>query len=247
MGIGTSWAWPRGGLEIQCGIANDPNDIELYLAEPNPAAWNSIYFDCTYTDWIVSVDDSGPGLFLIGDLQAPGWGMDLWYNGAWYDMWVYGDIYATGTKFFAEEDPTDPTKVIVYSTLEGPEAGTYVRGSAELVNGEAVIFLPEHFSKVTAAEGLTVVLTPVGEWRQLYVVEKSTSHIVVREATGQDGTFDYLVQGIRTGHEDYQVVRDRAELPVMEAGERGAPRWPEFLNLDVPQGGGKEERTPPTG
>jgi len=114
-----------------------------------------------------------------------------------------------GTGYFAEDDPRDATKEIVYSCLEGPEAGTYVRGTAHLVNGEAVVNLPEDFGLVTSDEGVTVQLTPVGQWLQLYVVEKGTQRFIVREANGKNGQFDYLVQGVRKGHENYQVIRDK--------------------------------------
>lgn len=122
---------------------------------------------------------------------------------------VIGDLMATGTKSFVKAHPTDPAKEIVYVSLEGPEAGTYIRGTAKLVNGEAVINLPEHFSLVTNDEGLTVQLTPRGEWLQLYLVKTSTKQIIVREASGKSGQFDYLVQGIRKGFENHQVIRDK--------------------------------------
>ncbi len=76
-----------------------------------------------------------------------------------------------------------------------------------LQSGEAIIELPEHFSEVTSEQGLTVQLTPLGEWLQLYIVEKNTKRIIVREATGKDGSFDYLVQGIRKGYENFEVIR----------------------------------------
>ena len=41
-----------------------------------------------------------------------------------------GNQTITGTKSFVEPHPTDPTKVIRYVSLEGPEAGTYFRGRA---------------------------------------------------------------------------------------------------------------------
>jgi hypothetical protein len=110
---------------------------------------------------------------------------------------------------FVEDHPQDPTTEIVYVCLEGPEAGTYIRGTAQLINGEAVINLPEHFSFVTNDEGLTVQLTPVGEWLQLYVVEKGAQQFIVREANGKSGRFDYLVQGVRKGYENHQVIRDK--------------------------------------
>jgi hypothetical protein len=99
--------------------------------------------------------------------------------------------------------------VIAYASLEGPEAGTYLRGEAQLVSGEAVIVLPEHFALVTSEEGLTVQLTPIGEWLQLYVVELSPQRLVVREAQGKDGRFFYLIQGVRKGYEDFQPVQEK--------------------------------------
>ncbi len=82
-------------------------------------------------------------------------------------------------------------------------------GTAQLVNGEAVIELPEHFGLVTAEEGLTVVLTPLGEWLQLYVVQKRTKQLIVREVRGKTGQFDYLVQGVRKGYEDHRVIQEK--------------------------------------
>jgi len=125
-------------------------------------------------------------------------------------MTVNGDftVAGGGTKNFAIVDPTDPSSSIYYAALEGPEAGTYYRGSAETVGGQAVIDLPGYFSKITESEGLTVQITPLGGWHQLYVVSKSPSQIVVGAADGGDGLeFDFFVQGIRLGYSDYQVER----------------------------------------
>jgi hypothetical protein len=125
------------------------------------------------------------------------------------DLRVEGDLFKGGTNHFIEDHPQDPAKEIVYASLEGPEAGTYIRGTAQLVNGEAVINLPEHFSLVTSDEGLTVQLTPAGEWLQLYVVKKSTQRIIIHEVNDKNGQFDYLVQGVRKGYENHQVIRDK--------------------------------------
>jgi hypothetical protein len=125
------------------------------------------------------------------------------------DALVQGDLFVTGTKQFVHQHPIDSSKEVVYVSLEGPEAGTYVRGTAELLDGRAEIALPEHFALVTSEEGCTVQLTPIGKWLQLYVVEKSVSRIVVQEATGRNGQFDYFVQGVRSGYEAHRVFRDR--------------------------------------
>jgi hypothetical protein len=137
-----------------------------------------------------------------------------------------GNIFKTGAVAFVVDHPNQPGSQIVYVSLEGPEAGTYIRGTAQLINGQAVINLPEHFSLVTSSDGLTVQLTPVGDWLQLYVVSKSTSQIIVREAQGRNGTFDYLVQGVRKGYENYEVVRPKLDV-TFNALSQPAPPQPE--------------------
>ena len=118
------------------------------------------------------------------------------------------DLRVTRTKNFVQAYPNDANKEIVYTSLEGPEVGTYVRGTAELINGQAEIILPEHFALITSEDGCTVQLTPLGEWLQLFVVEKSVRRLVIGEANGRSGQFDYLVQGVRAGYEDHRVIRN---------------------------------------
>ncbi len=122
---------------------------------------------------------------------------------------VTGNFTVTGgTKNFAVIDPVDSKRAIYFAALEGPEAGTYFRGTAKMKGGEAVIELPGYFSRVTEAERMTVQLTPVGNWGQMYVAEKSPTRLVVRAAPGTtDLEFDFLVQGVRKGYLDYEVER----------------------------------------
>jgi hypothetical protein len=71
-----------------------------------------------------------------------------------------------------------------------------------------VIELPGYFSRVTEPEQLTVQLTLVGRWGQIYVAEKSPERLVIRAAPGTaDLEFDFLVQGVRKGYLDYEVER----------------------------------------
>jgi len=122
---------------------------------------------------------------------------------------VPGDFTVSGTKNFAVVDPTDSKKALYYTALEGPEAGTYFRGSAKTVNGEVVITLPDYFANLTETERMTVQLTPVGGWGQLYVASKSPDKIVIKSAAKDSGDleFDYLVQGVRKGYLNYKVER----------------------------------------
>ena len=86
---------------------------------------------------------------------------------------ITGSLTATGTKSFAVVDPGDARQAIYYAALEGPEAGTYFRGTARTSGDEAVIDLPDYFARITEPERLTVQLTPLGSWGQLYVAEKT--------------------------------------------------------------------------
>jgi hypothetical protein len=122
---------------------------------------------------------------------------------------VVGSLNVTGTKNFVEAHPTDPTKEIVYAAMEGGEPGTYVRGTAELVNGQVVIDLPEHFGLVTSDKGLTVQLTPRGEWLQAYVVSVTPQKLVLGEGQRKSGKLDYWVQGVRKTQVDFAPIRTR--------------------------------------
>ncbi|MCA9291702.1 MAG: collagen-like protein, partial [Phycisphaerales bacterium] len=118
---------------------------------------------------------------------------------------VYGDL-----KSFRVPNPLNPAEDIWYASLEGPEAAMYVRGRALLVAGEARITLPEHFSVLAAADGLTVLLTPRSrDSRGLAVLESSPSSFTVAELMSGTGTyeFDWEVKAVRRDHQGYEAVR----------------------------------------
>jgi len=124
---------------------------------------------------------------------------------------VPGNFTVSGVKNFAVVDPTDSKQALYYTALEGPEAGTYFRGSAKTVNGEVIIVLPDYFTKLTESERMTVQLTPVGGWGQLYVASKSPEKLVIKTSKDTaDLEFDYLVQGVRKGYLNYEVERKGA-------------------------------------
>ena len=122
------------------------------------------------------------------------------------------DLRVDGCKFFVQQHPTDETKEITFASLEGPEAGVYVRGEGQLQDGKAVIELPESFRLVASEEGLTVQLTPIGGWLKLYVVELTPERLVVREADDSNARFYYLVQGVRKGYEGFEPIQSKPEL-----------------------------------
>jgi hypothetical protein len=118
---------------------------------------------------------------------------------------VFGD-----TKSFRMDNPNQPNTEIWYASLEGPEAAAYIRGTAQLVNGQATIQFPDHFLAVASPDGLTIQLTPLSADSQgLAVVRKSLEGIQVQELNKGTGSyeFDFLVMAIRQGYEDYEVIQ----------------------------------------
>ncbi|MEO1313154.1 MAG: LamG domain-containing protein, partial [Pseudomonadota bacterium] len=77
------------------------------------------------------------------------------------DITVAGDLVAN-VKFFRIPHPLDATADLVFGSLEGPEAGVYFRGEAQLEDGSAKITLPPYFEALTRVEGRTVQLTAKG-------------------------------------------------------------------------------------
>ena len=141
----------------------------------------------------------GSSTGVAPDMMQPPWA-----------VFAFGNLGANGTKHFVEPHPSDPRKVILYSSLEGREVGTYFRGTARVVNREAVIEIPEDFRIVTDDEGLTVQLTPIGAASSMYVESKDLNRIVVKSS--RDVTFDYLVQGVRRAFKDLAPVRNGYEF-----------------------------------
>lgn len=133
-----------------------------------------------------------------------------------YGVYANGNLGATGTKTFVEPHPTDASKVIKFVSLEGPEAGTYFRGTASTRGGVCVIEVPEPFRMVTDEEGLTVQVTTVGSGAHAWVESESLERIVVRATA--DTRLHYLVQGVRKAYRDFQPV-----VP----GDEFMPRSPE--------------------
>jgi hypothetical protein len=148
---------------------------------------------------IVASGFLGSALGIAGDNALPPWG-----------VFSSGNLGASGAKHFVEPHPTDASKVIVYSSIEGRTVDTYFRGTARIANHEAVIQVPEDFRIVTDESGLTVQLTPIGDLATVAVLSQDLNKIVVRSS--KDVAFHYLVQGVRRAFKDFQPVQTRYEF-----------------------------------
>jgi hypothetical protein len=142
--------------------------------------------------------------FLCGGSPAASGYLGYMTGSSIYGVYSVGNIAATGTKSFLEPHPTDASKEIRYVSLEGPEAGTYFRGSGHTVHGKATIEVPDSFRLVTAEKGLTVVVTPTGDLAQIAAISKSLDKIVI--ASSKDVAFDYVVNGVRKAFQDFESI-----------------------------------------
>ena len=76
-----------------------------------------------------------------------------------------GTLFAVA-KSFRIPHPTKTGKMLVYGVLEGPENGVYARGR---LTGSNTIELPEYWTKLVDPNSITVNLTPIGSFQQIYV------------------------------------------------------------------------------
>jgi hypothetical protein len=146
----------------------------------------------------------------LGDTEAGVYGdsASLWagyFNGK---VHVNGAL-SKGSGTFVQPHAKDPSKEINYAFFEGPEHAVFLRGTAKLNQGSAVIELPEHFRVVAAREGLQVQVTPhSADTFGLAVVERGRERIAVKELRDGRGnfTFDYFITAVRAGFEGHEPV-----------------------------------------
>ncbi|MBS1722950.1 MAG: hypothetical protein JSS66_08365 [Armatimonadetes bacterium] len=124
-------------------------------------------------------------------------------------------------KNFVQPDPDDEARDIVYACVEGPEAAAYVRGTAHLVNGRAIVALPRHFQNVSVLDGMTVQVSPLSaDSEGLAIIHKSLDRFEVRELRRGSGSydFDWEVKAVRRGFTNYKVYRqwDDPSVPISD-------------------------------
>ena len=205
-------AWDNLGIDargLQAGghFSKPATNAQAYLGASNGAIENGVY-----------------GL-SYGSLESPGYFLDQ-YAGSYAYVGCCGyKILGSGSVSFVQNDPSNASRVIVYTAPEGDETAVYTRGTARLSGGKARVTLGETFARVANPDiGLTVQLTPHGAAVPLAVDAVTTSELAVRgPADGpQDLVFDYAVWGLRIGFEDRAVVqpkRQEAYIPAMESDD----------------------------
>lgn len=136
-------------------------------------------------------------------------------------------LYVSGTKHFVQPHPKDPSKELVYVSMEGPESAIFLRGKARLVKGKATIETPEYFKMVAGENDITVQFTPRSSKSKGLAATKVTKDKVgVSELMNGKGTyeFDYFITAKRAGFEKHEPIQPNthftADMSTKEESEK---------------------------
>jgi hypothetical protein len=97
-------------------------------------------------------------------------------------------------KSFLIDHPTLENRKLQYGVLEGPEHGVFVRG----ISNSSLIALPDYWKNLVDENTITVQLTPIGSYQNLFVTSTSSEYIYISN-NNDDGNIYcyYLVQAER--------------------------------------------------
>lgn len=144
----------------------------------------------------VSIDNANS--VINGSLQVSGIINCPWLTGQ------LASIRSLAGKGFDIPHPTKEKHRLRYICLEGPEVGAYIRGT---LNGSDTIELPEYWKELCNLETITVNLTPIEYYQDLYV-EKNIqwgTKIKVKNNSGTPIHCHYTVFAERVTHDKLQV------------------------------------------
>lgn len=115
------------------------------------------------------------GVAFNGNLYFPAGNVSIGYgNDQNYRLAINGSFVAN-TKSFVIPHPTREGMTLRYGSLEGPENGVYVRGLCDSFS----IDLPDYWIGLVHEDSITVSLTPIGYYQNLYVEHISNNVVYV--------------------------------------------------------------------
>jgi len=121
---------------------------------------------------------------------------------SWYG-YVVGKLAVAGKGFDIPHPTKSDTHRLRYICLEGPEVGTYLRGK---LKNSSVIELPEYWTeKFIDTESITVNLTSIGSFQELYVKEIVGTKIIIGNNSGNAINCNYTVFAERILEDKLQV------------------------------------------
>lgn len=92
------------------------------------------------------------------------------------------------------DHPTEEGKLLVYSSLEGPENAVYVRGRHK---HKKFIKLPDVWREIVREGSVTVSITPVGSFQDIIVKGISDNRVMLESKPGVPIDCYYYICGER--------------------------------------------------
>jgi len=111
-----------------------------------------------------------------------------------------GTIFATA-KSFKIPHPTKKGKTLTYGSLEGPENGVYFRGMSE----RKIITLPSYWIKLVDQNSITVNLTPIDFYQELFIEKIENNKVYVKNNLGNQVKFYFTVYAERIDIDKLEV------------------------------------------
>ncbi|MDH5715903.1 MAG: hypothetical protein OEZ30_10090, partial [Candidatus Aminicenantes bacterium] len=147
---------------------------------------------------------------------------------------VTGDFTVDGSKNCVQ--PIDNGKKVLLYAMESPEIWFEDFGTAQLVNGQAVVPVEKIFAQTANIEmGYLLFLTPIGECQGLYISRKDKDSFEVRELGGGTSniSFDYRIVAKRRGYEEVRF--EEFTEPEQSPAEPNLPIATKAAKLQQPQ------------
>ena len=149
-----------------------------------------------------SVDIVGKSTVIAGanvTIGAP----NITIGGLSWQGYVVEKLAVAGKGFDIPHPTKSDTHRLRYICLEGPEVGTYLRGK---LKNSSVIELPEYWTeKFIDTESITVNLTSIGSFQELYVKEIVGTKIIIGNNSGNAINCNYTVFAERILDDKLQV------------------------------------------
>jgi len=111
------------------------------------------------------------------------------------DVDVVGTLTATAKSFLIPHPDTSKFGwMLQHGNLEGPEHAVYYRGK---ITGSNQINLPPYWKFLIHEETISVTLTPIGSYQQLYITDVNSEYVEIKENGDNLINCYYMVYGER--------------------------------------------------
>lgn len=182
---------------------------------------NDLNFDAERTMWFRAQTDlnleSNGAIFLranndSGDTAE----LHLYANGE--TKMIANGLDLGGFKSFIIDHPDNPDRWLVHGCTESDRAGVEYWGEAEIIDGEAIVELPDYFESLTTEENRSVLITPIDELCMVAASKIEYGQFTIK-CSGPDGTkVSWLVKAERKDAAGFPVEPYKAEIQVRGEG-----------------------------